>query len=237
MLNSSEVIKELRKYTDPEKAAFYQGFFRTGKGEYGEGDKFIGVTVPNIRKTALKYKNIELSELKKLIHSKFHEHRLLSLFILVNKFEKGNEETKEAVVNFYLNNLEGVNNWDLVDSSAHKILGLWLIDKDRGILYEFARSGSLWKERIAIITTYRFIKNNDLDDTFRISEILQNHKHDLIHKAVGWMLREAGKVDEKRLVKFLKNHYDNVPRTTLRYAIEKFDKQRRKKMLKGKFGE
>lgn len=236
MIRSSEVSRELQKYSDPEKAAFFPKFFRAGKGEYGEGDKFIGVTVPNLRKAALQFKDIELSELKKLIHSKIHEHRLISLFILVNKYEKGSHKTKKTVVDFYLDNLDGVNNWDLVDSSAHKILGHWLIDKDRDILYEFAGSGSLWKVRIAIITTYRFIKNKDLDDTFRLSEILLNHEHDLIHKAVGWMLREAGKVDEKRLIMFLKKHYNNIPRTTLRYAIEKFDKDRRKKILKGEFG-
>lgn len=236
MATSSEVAKELKKYADSEKAAFFPRFFRTGKGEYGEGDKFIGVTVPKLRKTALKFKNIELSELKKLLLSKIHEHRLISLFILVNKYENGDEKTRKTLVDFYLDNLDGVNNWDLVDSSAHKILGPWLQDKDRGILYGFAESGNLWKERIAIITTYRFIKNNDLDDTFRLSEILLIHEHDLIHKAVGWMLREAGKIDEKRLVKFLKKHYNNIPRTTLRYAIEKFDKETRKKMLKGDFG-
>ncbi len=235
MSTSSGVVKELKLLADPEKAAFFPKFFRTGKDEYGEGDKFIGVNVPNLRKVALKFKDIELSELKKLIHSKVHEHRLISLFILVNKYEKEEYETRKTLVDFYLNNLEGVNNWDLVDSSVHKILGPCLINKERGILYQFAESGNLWKERIAIITTYHFIKNNDLDDTFMLSEILLNHEHDLIHKAVGWMLREAGKIDEKRLVKFLKKHYSGIPRTMLRYSIEKFSREQRKKMLKGDF--
>ena len=235
MQTSSDVIKELSKYADPDKASFFPKFFRTGKGEYGEGDKFIGVTVPNQRKLAKKFRDIDFKELRKLIKSPIHEHRLVSLLILVLKYERGDYKDKEKTVVFYLDNLNGVNNWDLVDSSAHKILGPWLLDKDRGMLYEYARSGHLWLQRISIITTLHFIKNNQLDDTYRISEILLGHEHDLIHKAVGWMLREAGKKDENRLIKFLENHYSAIPRTTLRYSIEKFNKERRKKMLEGDF--
>ena len=236
MPTSSDIIKELKNYSDPEKASFFPNFFRTGKGEYGEGDKFIGVTVPNQRKIAKKYKDIEFKEIKKLINSPVHEHRLVSLFILVYKYEKSDENKKGAVVRFYTDNLGGVNNWDLVDSSAHKILGPWLLDKDRGLLYDYARSDDLWLQRISIITTLFFIKNNQLDDTYRLSEMLLGHEHDLIHKAVGWMLREAGKKDEDRLIRFLKKHYSAIPRTTLRYSIEKFSKERREKMLKGDFG-
>ena len=235
MQTSSDVIKELSKYADPDKASFFPKFFRTGKGEYGEGDKFVGVTVPHQRKIASKYKDINLKEIKKLIISPIHEYRLVALFILVLKYEKGDDKQKVAVVDFYIDNLEGVNNWDLVDSSAHKILGPWLLDKDRGMLYEYAWSGQLWLQRISIITTLHFIRNNQLDDTYQISEMLLDHDHDLIHKAVGWMLREAGKKDENRLIKFLENHYSAIPRTTLRYSIEKFDKKRRKKMLEGDF--
>ena len=235
MQTSSDVIKELSKYADPDKASFFPKFFRTGKGEYGEGDKFIGVTVPNQRKLAKKFRDIDFKELRKLIKSPIHEHRLVSLLILVLKYERGDYKDKEKTVVFYLDNLNGVNNWDLVDSSAHKILGPWLLDKDRGMLYEYARSGHLWLQRISIITTLHFIKNNQLDDTYRISEILLGHEHDLIHKAVGWMLREAGKKDKNRLIKFLENHYSAIPRTTLRYSIEKFNKERRKKMLEGDF--
>ena len=235
MQTSSDLIKELSKYADPDKASFFLKFFRTEKGEYGEGDKFIGVTVPNQRKLAKKYRDIDFKELRKLIKSPIHEHRLVSLLILVLKYERGDYKDKEKTVVFYLDNLNGVNNWDLVDSSAHKILGPWLLDKDRGMLYEYARSGHLWLQRISIITTLHFIKNNQLDDTYRISEILLGHEHDLIHKAVGWMLREAGKKDKNRLIKFLENHYSAIPRTTLRYSIEKFNKERRKKMLEGDF--
>ena len=235
MQTSSDVIKELSKSADPDKASFFPKFFRTGKGEYGEGDKFIGVTVPNQRKLAKKFRDIDFKELQKLINSPVHEHRLVSLFILVLKYEKGDNKQKKAVVAFYLNNLNGVNNWDLVDSSAHKILGPWLLDKDRGMLYEYARSGHLWLQRISIITTLHFIRNNQLDDTYLISEILLGHDHYLIHKAVGWMLREAGKKDVIRLIEFLEDHYSVIPRTTLRYSIEKFDKKRRKKILDGDF--
>ena len=236
MQNATDVIKELSKYADPQKASFFPKFFRTEKGEYGEGDKFVGVTVPHQRKVAKNFINIGLKEIEKLIKSPVHEHRLVALFILVLKYEKGDQRQKEVVVGFYIDNLDGVNNWDLVDSSAHKILGPWLLDKDRSILYEYARSGELWLQRISIISTLCFIKNNDLDDTYKISEILLDHEHDLIHKAVGWMLREAGKIDEIRLVIFLRKHYEKIPRTTLRYSIEKFDKERRKKFLKGDFG-
>ena len=235
MNSSGDLKKELKKYIKPEKAAFYPKFFRTGKGDYGEGDKFIGVTVPDQRRVALKFKDLPLKEIKKLLDSKIHEHRLTAFLILTKKYEKGDINTKEKVVNFYLENLKGVNNWDLVDSSAHKILGDWLRDKERKILYRFARSGNLWIQRISIISTFSFIRQNQLDDTFKISKILLNHHHDLIHKAVGWMLREAGKVDSKRLIEFLKDNYENIPRTALRYSIEKFSKNERSRMLRGKF--
>jgi len=233
--SSQDLKKELQKYINSEKAAFYPKFFHTGKGEYGEGDKFIGVTVPNQRKVALKFKNLPLSEVKKLLNSEIHEHRLTALLILTIKYQKADDKSKKTLVDFYLDNLGGVNNWDLVDSSAHKLLGDWLRDKDREILYKFAHSENLWIQRISIIATYSFIKQNQLDDTFKISAILLNHNHDLIHKAVGWMLREAGKADRERLIDFLRNNYEDIPRTTLRYSIEKFNKKERSKLLRGEF--
>ena len=232
---AQDVKRELNKFINPEKAAFFPRFFRTGKGEYGEGDKFIGVTVPDQRKVAQKYKNLPLKELKRLLRSKIHEHRLAALLILVIKYEKGDVKEKKEVVEFYIDNLQRVNNWDLVDSSAHKILGHWLRDRDRRILYKFAKSDNLWVQRVSIISTLSFIREKELDDTFKISEMLLGHNHDLIHKAVGWMLREAGKVDKKRLIDFLRDNYENIPRTALRYSIEKFDKNERTKMLNGEF--
>lgn len=233
----TKITKDLKAVSSKEKAKSNAWFFKTGKGEYGEGDEFIGVTAPDQRIIAKKYlKEAQLEDVGKLLKSKVHEHRLTALFILVGKYEKAKEEnTKKEIADFYIKHIEHVNNWDLVDSSAHKILGPWMLHtKDSTALYAFAKSGHLWKERVAIMSTFAFIKEGDFKDTLKISEMFLNHKHDLIHKAVGWMLREVGKKDEKIEKDFLKKHYKKMPRTMLRYAIEKFDKETRKKYLEGK---
>ena len=225
------LIKDLRKLKNPQKAKIYRRFFKTGKGEYGEGDVFIGLTVPQQRELAKKYVNLSFPDVKKLLSNKIHEYRLTGFFILVYKYEKGNQKEKKKIVDYYLSNVQHANNWDLIDCVADKILGNYLLDKDKKILYKFANSDSLWERRIAIISTFEFIKNNEFDDTLRISEILLNDKHDLIHKAVGWMLREVGKRNQSVEEKFLKKHYKKMPRTMLRYAIERFDENKRKKYL------
>lgn len=229
------VITELQQYVDTEKTEFLPKFFKTGPGEYAEGDQFIGVTVPNQRKAAKKFfKQITLEEAENLLHQPIHEYRLTALFILVLKYEKSKRDAeKNAIVDLYLENTSYINNWDLVDSSADKILGPYLLDRDKGILDKFATSDDLWKQRIAIITTYHFIKNHRYDDTLRIATVLLKHKHDLIHKAVGWMLREIGNRDFQEEYNFLLNNYKEMPRTMLRYAIEKFKEELRQQFLKG----
>ena len=229
------IVNDLENAANPQKAEFFPRFFKTGKGEYGEGDKFIGIVIPDLRIIAKKYfKEITLVEIGKLLNSKIHEYRLLALFMLIYKYEKSKTEfVKAELVKFYLENIEQVNNWDLVDLSCYKLLGDYLKDKDRNILYDFAKTNDLWKQRIAIISTMGFIKKDDYQDTINISGILVNHKHDLIHKAVGWMLREVGKRNREVEERFLKNHYKTMPRTMLRYAIEKFDEESRLKYLKG----
>lgn len=237
-MSLNKIKIELRKFSDKEKSEVYPKFFKAGKGEYAEGDIFIGVTVPNCRKIAKENLKIDDINLKELLHSKFHEERLVGLMILVERMSKTKVETEQKIiVDFYLNNLEKVNNWDLVDLSCYKILGEFLKNKDKKILFDFAKSGNLWKERISIITTLRFIKNGDLETSIEISKKLLSHKHDLIHKAIGWVLREVGKKDLKILKNFLKENYKILPRTTLRYAIEKFPENIRKKYLSGKFEE
>ncbi len=222
-----ELKSELKSLADSQKAKDSQWFFKTGKGEYGEGDVFHGITVPALRKVSKKYIKLLLKDIEKLLYSKYHEERLLSLYILVLQYSKGDESAKEEIYNFYYKHRSQVNNWDLVDSSAHKIMGDYLMERDRSILYKMAQSKDLWTKRISIITTYAFIKNNDFKDTIKISEILLKDEHDLIHKAVGWMLREVGKKDMKTEEAFLKKHYKKMPRTMLRYAIEKFPESKR----------
>lgn len=220
-----QIEEALRQKSIPEKAAILSGFFKTGKGEYGEGDRFLGVTVPEQRIIAKKYwKDLPDQELDIMIKSPFHEIRLTSILILVLKYKKATGKAeKKSWVDFYLKNRSWVNNWDLVDSSAHLILGDYLFDKDRSILYDLAKSGILWDRRIAIMSTFCFIRKKDFSDTLKISEILLHHPHDLIHKAVGWMIREIGKRDFETANQFLLKHYQSMPRTMLRYAIEKFD--------------
>jgi len=224
-MKSQDVKKELQEKANPEKAKQLQRFFKTGKGQYGEGDIFLGITVPEQRKTAKKFKEIELKEIKKLIQTNIHEHRLVGLLILIEKYNK--TDNKKEIVDFYLANTKYVNNWDLVDLTSHKILGDYLIDKDRSILYELANSDDLWEKRISIISTFAFINKNDFTDSLKIAKILLHDKHDLIHKAVGWMLREIGKKNQNIEEIFLKEYYKVMPRTMLRYAIKKFDKEKR----------
>ncbi|RDI91112.1 DNA alkylation repair enzyme [Thermosipho africanus Ob7] len=223
--------KELENYIEEEKSKFLPKFFHAYPGGYGEGDKFLGIRVPYLRKIAKKYRNLTFEEIEKLLKSEYHEHRLTAVFILIHKFK----EDSEKVVNIYLRNIDKINNWDLVDSSAPHILGQYLNNKDRQILYEFAKSNNLWRQRIAIIATHYFIKKNDFKDAISIAEILINHKHDLIHKAVGWTLREIGKRDKNLEIEFLKRYYKVMPRTMLRYAIEKFPENERKNFLRGEF--
>jgi len=228
MPNQEQVKAELEKLSDPEHAMKLQGFFKTGKGQYGEGDVFIGVRVPDQRRIAKKYRNISLTDVLELLRSEIHEHRLTALFILTEQFNKGDEEARQRIVDLYLRNTAYVNNWDLVDSSAHKILGAWLVDKPRGVLYDLARSESLWERRISIISTFAFIHRGDLGDALALAEALVDDGHDLIHKASGWVLREIGKKDQSVLEAFLIEHSETMPRTMLRYAIERLPEKRRR---------
>ena len=229
------IKQELKKRANPKKAKLLSGFFKTGKGEYGEGDIFLGVIVPETREVAKMFLDLELSEIEKSLFSKIHEERLASLLILVEKYKNGDLPTKKEIFNFYLKNTKYINNWDLVDLTSHKIVGEWLVDKSREILYRLAQSENLWERRISIISCFAFIRNNDFKDAFEISKILLKDKHDLIHKAVGWILREIGKRNLKAEEKFLQEgrRYKNMPRTMLRYAIEKFDEEKTKKYLNG----
>jgi 3-methyladenine DNA glycosylase AlkD len=223
-----QVKAELEKLSDPERAMKLQGFFKTGEGEYGEGDIFLGVRVPDQRRIAKKYRSIPLTDVLELIRSRIHEHRLTALFILTEQFNKGDEEARRRIVDLYLSNTAYVNNWDLVDSSAHKILGEWLADKSRRVLYELAGSESLWERRISIISTFAFINRGDLVDALALAGALVDDGHDLIHKASGWVLREVGKKDQSVLEEFLLEHYRKMPRTMLRYAIERLPEERRR---------
>ena len=228
----SSVQTDLEKAADPSHAEKLQGFFKTGKGEYGEGDIFLGVRVPEQRRIAKKHKDISLDETIELLQTNIHEYRLTSLFILTHKLTKGDEETRKQIVDLYLDNTSFVNNWDLVDSSAHKILGVWLLDKPRDILYQLAASESLWERRISIIATFPFIRDGDLSDAVALAKLLMNDEHDLIHKATGWVLREVGKKDIDTLYTFLDKYSREMPRTMLRYSIEKLPEQQRKHYLK-----
>jgi len=231
MADRKNLESDLLKLKNPQKAKILQRFFKTGKRQYGEGDIFWGITVPKQRQIAKKHPDLTLQELQKLLSSKIHEYRLTALFILISKYKKADESGKKEIFNFYLKNTQNINNWDLIDLSAPSIVGDYLLDKNRAILYRLAKSKSLWEKRIAILATYAFIKNNQFVETLKISEILLKDNHDLIHKAVGWMLREVGKKNQETEEKFLKKHYRQMPRTTLRYAIERFSEKKRKGYL------
>lgn len=224
--------KELREKANKARAKNLQRFFKTGAGEYGEGDLFLGIAVPEVRKIAKKFKDLELSEASDLIGSKFHEERQACLFIMVEKFNEEDEKEKKKIFDFYIKNRKGINNWDLIDLSAPKIVGVWLDGKDKSLLYKFARSKDIWERRIAVLSTFYYIQRGDCKDALKIAEILKNDKHNLIQKAVGWMLREVGKrCSQKTEEEFLKKYYKIMPRTMLRYAIEKFSEKERKKWL------
>jgi len=229
----SKLQKDLRSFANLEKAKILGRFFKTGKGEYGEGDKFLGIILPLQRSIVRKYwKEITFEEMKELVKSPLHEERLVSLLIAVDKFEKGNKKERKEIYDFYLSHTKFINNWDLVDLTAPRIIGAYLHDKDKEILTMLAKSKSLWEKRISILSTFYFIRQGDPSETFRIARLLINDKHDLIHKAVGWMLREIGKrCGEKAEEKFLQKYYKTMPRTMLRYAIEKFDNKKRKYYL------
>ncbi|PIT88654.1 MAG: DNA alkylation repair protein [Candidatus Magasanikbacteria bacterium CG10_big_fil_rev_8_21_14_0_10_36_32] len=227
------IEKEMRRLSNKEKAKILANFFKTKKGQYGAGDKFLGITVPQQRIMAKKYyQSTNLKDIQKFLDNPHHELRLLGLIILTMQFVKANKNEQKNIYNFYLKNIIHINNWDLVDLSAPNIAGKWLLNHDRKILYKLAQSKNIWKRRIAIISTFAFIRTGQFNDTIKLAEILLTDKHDLIHKAVGWMLREVGKKNLTTLERFLKIHYKKIPRTTLRYAIEKFSKKKRKKYLK-----
>lgn len=222
-----DIRQELRKLANPQKAKDLQEFFKTGRGEYGEGDMFLGVMVPQTRKLARKYQTIKFEEIIDILHSKMHEERLLALLIMVFQFQKGDESEKRKIYNAYLRQIKFINNWDLVDLTAHKILGEYLRKKPKDILFKLAKSGNLWERRISIIATFNFIKNNEFSESLKIAEMLLRDEEDLIHKAVGWMLREIGKRDLRREEDFLEKHCLVMPRIMLRYAIERFPKRKR----------
>jgi len=228
------IEKRLKQLANRETAEIQQKFFKTGPGEYGEGDIFIGVRVPDLRKLAKEFQDLTFSEVRALLASSIHEERLLGLLILVRKYASSDEITKKKIYELYLENTPFINSWDLVDGSAHHIVGAFLMDKNKASLYRLAKSENLWERRIAIISTFHFIKHDQYQETLKIAKILLTDPENLIHKAVGWMLREIGKRDGVTEETFLKKHYMKMPRTMLRYAIEKFPEPKRQKYLKGK---
>ncbi len=232
----TDIENELQLHANAEQAKILQRFFKTKPGEYGEGDIFVGIRVPMARQIAKKYcKTIDKYSLLPLLQSPIHEYRLTALFILILQYTHAQtDDEKETLIGIYLGNTQYVNNWDLVDSSAYNLLGKHLYTQSRSILYQLAHSTDLWEQRIAIITTYYFIRQRDFEDTLHIARILLHHPHDLIHKAVGWMIREIGNRDYETAYTFLVEHYAQMPRTMLRYAIEKFDEPVRLAFLKGK---
>lgn len=229
-----QIKARLHTYADPKDAIFLQKFFKTGKGQYGAGDKFIGVRVPATRKIAREFRDVPLQIPIALLKSKIHEQRLLALIMLVERYKRADETTQKNIYDLYLANTRNINNWDLVDISADKIVGSYLSTRSRSVLKTLAKSESLWERRIAIMSTFHFIRNKQFSDTFTLAKILLCDREDLIHKAVGWMLREVGKRDIGEEEKFLNMHYQKMPRTMLRYAIEKFPEPRRKQYLEGR---
>jgi 3-methyladenine DNA glycosylase AlkD len=230
-MTEKDVKRELVNLANPTKAKSLQRYFKTARGEYAAGDRFLGISVPAQRKVALKYRELSLREIGKLLGSGIHEHRFTALNILTLKYKKASEKEKDKIANFYLKNTKHINNWDLVDTSAPYILGEWLLNKDKSMLCALAKSKNVWERRIAIVSTYPFIKNGDFKYTIRLAKTISSDKHDLIHKATGWMLREVGKKSQMSLEKFLLQNCAKLPRTTLRYAIERFPKSKRKDYL------
>lgn len=230
-----DLKREFARAADPKRARGLAWFFKTGKGEYGEGDKFIGLTVPVQRAIAKKFRHLKLCDVEKLLNSSVHEHRSTGLMILVAQYEAGDHGTKQKIFDFYMKHSRRINNWDLVDGSAPYIVGRHLLTRSRRVLYRLAKSPDLWERRIAMVATATFIRASDLKETFGIAALLLSDKHDLIHKAIGWMLREAGKQSRPQMIAFLKRNYSQMPRTALRYAIEHLSAARRKQALRGIF--
>lgn len=230
----NKIIKELESVSDKDRALNLQRFFKTGKGEYGYGDVFAGITIPQIREICKRYyKKMSLADISFFIQHKIHEYRMFGLLTLTYIWKKADDKEKDEIYSLYVKNLQYINNWDLVDLSAPNIVGQYLKNKDRSFLYKLVKSNDLWKQRIAIISTATFIRDMDFKDTLEISKLLQHHGHDLIHKAVGWILREVGKKDLAVEENFLKKYYKEMPRTMLRYAIERFEEEKRQRYLKG----
>lgn len=247
-MNFTKVQEQVRLLANPQKALILQRFFKTGKGEYGEGDVFLGLTVPQVRLVAKQFQDLPIKEIKQLLHSKIHEERLLALIIMVNRFKKADEKMQKEIFDFYLANTKWINNWDLVDLSSEYVVGGYLFQKMRAkiehppapleggfpVLTKLVKSKLVWDRRIAIMATFQFIKNKKHEETFRIAKLLLHDEHDLIHKAVGWMLREVGKrISEEVEESFLKEYYKEMPRTMLRYAVERFNITKRVDYLKG----
>lgn len=233
MDSAARLSSELRALASPELVVLQQRFFKTGPGQYGEGDVFLGIKVPPVRALAKQHRDVELDTITTLLHSKYHEERLFALLLLMQLYERATDKERIAVFDLYLDNTSHINNWDLVDVSSPHIVGRHLVDRTRKVLHSMARSSSLWERRIAIISTFYFIRNNDFDDTLSIAKTLLHDEQDLMHKAVGWMLREVGKRDLEAEETFLLRHYQDMPRTMLRYAIERFPEKRRQQYLKG----
>lgn len=231
--HARQIVKRLKEMGNSEIAAHSQRFFKSGKGEYAEGDKFLGIRVPELRKFAREYLEIPTEEVLELLSSSFHEARLLAIFILVAKYASGNEDEKRVIYHSYLAHMKHINNWDLVDSSAEHIVGAYLFNRDKSTLYQLAESKILWERRVGVLATFHFIKKGHFSDTLAIAELLLNDREDLIHKAVGWMLREVGKRDPSVEEKFLNRFYRKMPRTMLRYAIEKLPDDEKRAYLHG----
>ena len=230
-MTADQLIQELNALENPADAAFLQRFFKTGPGEYGEGDVFIGLRVPITRKVCKEFRQLPLQEIEKVLESPVHEHRLAAVIIMAERAKRADGQQKQALYELYLKRTDRLNNWDIIDVSCRDVVGGYLQDKSREPLYQLARSNNMWERRIAIVSTWQFIRAHDLSDTFAIATMLLGDTHDLIHKATGWMLREAGKKDEAQLVEFLEQHAATMPRTMLRYAIEKFPPQIRAEYL------
>lgn len=226
-MTAARLIAEMHALGNPEKATHLQRFFKTGEGEYAAGDLFLGIVVPETRRMAKQYKSLPFDELQELIQHPYHEIRLCALLILVEQYKKASEPEKTSLVDFYLKHTAYINNWDLVDLSAPYIIGHYLLDKERSLLYQLVASNSLWERRIAVVSTLTLIRANDFKEALALAELLKTDQQDLMHKATGWVLRETGKKDRKVLTDFLEAHATTLPRTTLRYAIEHYPEEQR----------
>lgn len=237
MGNSIPLLREMLPLRNEEEAQGLMRFFKTGKGEYGEGDQFLGIRVPMTRAIVKRvWQETTIPDLKECIQSQWHEVRLAALLVLIQIFKhnKRKPQTQQACIDFYLCHTSHINNWDLVDLSCYELLGTWLLDKDRKILYDLAQHGHLWEQRIAIVSTMQFLRHGETHDTYAIADLLMHHSHDLIHKAVGWLLREAGKRNETELIRYLDEHHQDMPRTMLRYAAERLSKEQQSRYIRKK---